>query len=153
MDTTLPLRGFPHADFLDTFIKEMLTGEPGLFEPFMSAEETIQYRTDGPREWPSMTQRTVNAWTHRQQPRERYLNVAGNYGESVPARNGLVVQPLFGSISIGTDRGPQLLPVRVLENGFTSWKKTPTVSARITACPDRKDGLSDGMGMHIMVHG
>ncbi|MDD4518805.1 MAG: hypothetical protein PHH90_09980, partial [Limnochordia bacterium] len=152
VDTTLPLRGFPHADFLDTFIEEMLRREPGLFEPFMSDAEAIQYRRDGPREWPGMTmQRTVNAWTHRQQPRERYLNVADDYGELVPARDELVVQPLFASISIVTDRGPQrevFLPVRVREKGFhvESAQVTATVGNRVYIlekdaywrCPDNR---------------
>ena len=115
----LPITGFPFADQLDYFIEEIVRQEPGVFEPFMSDEEALQYQR-GRNRWPGMNlQRAVNAWTHRQQQRDTYLKIASKYGEIVPARKDLVIEPLFGSVSVVTDL-PQrevYLPVRVRNKG------------------------------------
>lgn len=124
VDTSLPMRGMPHADFLDLdeFLGEMLRLEPGLFEPFMSDAEAMEYRRNGPKTWPGMTmQRTINAWTYRFQPREHWLHVAQHLGKLAPPREDIVVQPLFTSLAIVTQRGPQrevFLPVRVRNQGW-----------------------------------
>ncbi|MDD4518806.1 MAG: hypothetical protein PHH90_09985 [Limnochordia bacterium] len=120
VDIAIPLQGFPHADYLDTFLGEMLRQEPGLFEPFMNDAQAMEHRRDGPLGWPGMTmQRTVNAWTHQQQPTERYLKVAERFGQLVPNREGILVEPLFSSIRIVTDKHDRevFLPVRVRNNG------------------------------------
>lgn len=120
VDHELPITGFPFADQLDFFIEEIVRQEPGAFEPFMSDEEALKYQRGGPNQWPGMTlQRAVNAWTHRQQKRETYLKIADKYGELVPAREDIVIEPVFGSISVVTDqRSRQVyLPVRIRDRG------------------------------------
>ncbi|NLL89301.1 MAG: hypothetical protein GX228_10380 [Firmicutes bacterium] len=115
-----PITGFPFADHLDILIEEIVRLEPGVFEPFMSDEEALQHKRGGPKRWPGMNlQRAVNAWTHRQQDRNTYLEIAKKYGRIVPAREDLVIEPLFGSVTVVTDRPSRdvYLPVRVCHKG------------------------------------
>lgn len=117
--TELPLDGFPHADFLDTFLEEMLRREPGLFEPFMSDEEALQHRRGGAKGWPGFTlQRAVNAWTHSIQPKERYLKIAERFGQIVSIPE-VEVEPVFASFTVVTDRPERrvVLPVRIRFRG------------------------------------
>lgn len=120
VDTTLPLQGFPHADYLDTFLEEMLKEEPGLFEPFMSDAEALEHRRDGSRPWPGFTmQRTVNAWTHSRLPQECYLKIAERFGQIVPGPAPVQVEPLLASITVISDQPERqvYLPVRVRAGG------------------------------------
>ena len=116
-----PIDGFTHADRQPQLLEAILDLEPGLFEPWKSKEEALKHREGGSLQYPGKTmQLTVDAWTHRQQPRERYIKIADRYGELVPARGNLVVEPLFSSISIVTDTEYRqvYLPVRVRDRGL-----------------------------------
>lgn len=137
VNTTPPLTGLPHADYLDTMLDEMVRLEPGFMEPFMSDEQVLEHRRGGSKGWPGLTlQRGVNAWTYRLQPREHWLQVAEYVGKTASARGDIVVQPLFASVSIVTDRGPEreiYLPVRVRDQGWhiPNVKVTATVNGQV----------------------
>lgn len=130
--TEPPIDGFPHADFQPQLLEAILELEPDLFEPWKSYDEAILHKKGGPLEYPGKTmQLTVDAWAHRQQPRELYLELAQKYGRLVPPREDLIIEPLFSSISIITDREERevYLPVRVRDRGL--FIEGLTVTAKI----------------------
>jgi len=119
--TNPPIDGFPHADRQPQLLEAILELEPDLFEPWKSYDEAILHRAGGPLQYPGKTmQLTVDAWAHRQQPRERYLQIATRYGELIPGREDLVIQPLFESITVISDKEERqvYLPVQVRNRGL-----------------------------------